>query len=54
MRALGAILLPQVIVMERMWKSGVEREALQYLRPNPFFVGVVRTLIQEQEVSKRF
>lgn len=37
--------------MEYTWKSGIERLALQYLRPNPFYSGVVNTLIGEQEVS---
>lgn len=36
--------------MEYTWKSGLERLALQYLRPNPFYSGVVNTLIGEQEV----
>ena len=40
----------QVIVMEYTWKSGLERTALRYLRPNPFYSGVVNTLIEEQEV----
>lgn len=42
---------PKVIVMESTWKSGNEREALQYLRPNPFFVGIVRMLLEAQKVG---
>ncbi|CAB1096959.1 unnamed protein product [Ectocarpus sp. CCAP 1310/34] len=39
----------QVIVMESTWKSGNERDALQFLRPNPFFVGIVRMLLEAQK-----
>lgn len=36
--------------MEWTWKSSFERDALRFLRPNPFYSGVVNTLIEEQEV----
>lgn len=38
--------------MESTWKSGNEREALQFLRPNPFFVGIVRMLLEAQKVCR--
>lgn len=43
----------QVIVMEKTWKSEVIREPLSYLRPNPFYMGIVRMLMEEQKVSTR-
>eukprot|EP00752_Nemacystus_decipiens_P010638 g9475.t1 len=39
----------QVIVLQATWKSGNSRDALQYLRPNPFYMGVVRMLLKQQE-----
>lgn len=36
--------------MESTWKSGIERDALLYLRPNPFFMGIVRMLLEQQKV----
>eukprot|EP00904_Undaria_pinnatifida_P008194 jgi/Undpi1/4504/HiC_scaffold_17.g07858.m1 len=39
----------KVIVMESTWKSGIERDALLYLRPNPFFMGIVRMLLEQQK-----
>lgn len=40
----------QVIVLQSTWKSGNFREALQYLRPNPFYMGIVRMLLEQQKV----
>lgn len=37
--------------MESTWKSGIERDALLYLRPNPFFMGIVRMLLEQQKVG---
>lgn len=37
--------------MEETWKSSIDREALLYLRPNPFYMGVVRMLLESQKVS---
>lgn len=41
----------QVIVLQSTWKSGNFRDALQYLRPNPFYMGIVRMLLEEQKVK---
>lgn len=41
---------PQVIVMEHTWKSQLKRRAMAFLRPNPFFYGVVRMLMADHEV----
>lgn len=37
--------------MESTWKSGISRDPLLYLRPNPFFLGIVRMLLEEQKVG---
>lgn len=37
----------QVIVMESTWRSDHDREALLYLRPNPYYVGLVRMLLAQ-------
>eukprot|EP00752_Nemacystus_decipiens_P010743 g9565.t1 len=39
----------QVIVLQSTWKSGIFRDALQYLRPNPFYMGIVRMLLEQQK-----
>lgn len=40
--------------MESTWKSGISRDPLLYLRPNPFFLGIVRMLLEEQQVGLIF
>lgn len=42
----------QVIVLQSTWKSGNFRDALQYLRPNPFYMGIVRMLLEQQKVRE--
>lgn len=44
------VLVLQVIVMEYAWKSGKDRDSLLFLRPNPFYMGIVRMLLEEQKV----
>ncbi|CAN0167309.1 unnamed protein product [Pylaiella littoralis] len=39
----------QVLALEGTWKSNVVRASLQYLRPNPFYLGVVRMLLEQQK-----
>lgn len=43
----------QVLALERTWKSGNEHDLLSYIRPNPFYMGIVRMLIQQQKVMSR-
>lgn len=42
----------KVIVLEYTWKSGLKREPLEFLRPNAFYMGVVRMLLEEQKVGR--
>ncbi|CAN0302975.1 unnamed protein product [Pylaiella littoralis] len=39
----------QVLSLEQTWKSNLERDSLQYLRPNPFYMGIVQMLLERQE-----
>lgn len=43
----------QAIVMEHTWKSHLNRRAMAYLHPNPFFYGVVRMLLVDHEVREK-
>ena len=36
--------------MEHTWKSHLNRRTMAYLHPNPFYHGVARMLLLEQEV----
>ncbi|CAM9450103.1 unnamed protein product [Pylaiella littoralis] len=38
-----------VIVMERTWKSHLNRRTMAYLHPNPFYYGLVRMLLVDHE-----
>lgn len=38
--------------MEYTWKSAIERDSMVYLRPNPFYEGVVRIIMNEQKVKQ--
>lgn len=44
----------QVIVMDFTWKSSIDREPLKFLRPNPYYMGIVRMIIEEQKVPFLF
>lgn len=41
----------QVIAMKMAWKSGLRREPMDLLRPNPFYLDLVGRLIEAQEVG---
>jgi len=45
-------LIVQVITLESTWKSGIKRDNLKYLKPNPFYLGVVRMLMEQQKVDR--
>lgn len=36
--------------MEHTWKSSINRHTMDYLHPNPFYLGVVRMLLVGHEV----
>lgn len=40
----------QVIVMTTQWKSGMEREPLGLIQPNPYYREVAQRLINSQQV----
>lgn len=49
--AVFCVVIAQVIAMEYTRKSGQERNPLQFLRPNSFYLGVVRMLLRLQKAS---
>lgn len=43
----------QVIVMDRTWKSKLDHGTMAFLRPNPFYMGVVRAVLSNTKVHGR-
>lgn len=37
--------------MDHAWKSELDRGTMAYLRPNPFYMGLVRMLLSENKVG---
>lgn len=42
----------QVIVMESTWRTGNEREPFAYIKPHPFYMGLVHKLLRAEEVMR--
>lgn len=40
----------QVIVMDRTWKSKLDHGTMAFLRPNPFYMGVVRAVLSNTKI----